>query len=134
MNMKNWRGAYMMNPSGTRQQLQVIEKGLKLTHTFAIKYSQAMQARKRLLCTHCSTATLETEECPTVQPRRKRRMEEATFGRLEEIPKGRKGICWDFNALLGDSELGDKCRFTICIIMWSLALGVIQQNNIINMF
>ena len=67
------------------------------------------RARKRVLCTHCSTATHETEECPTVQPRRKRRVEEANFGRLEEIPKGRKGICWDFND--GACRYGDKCRF-----------------------
>ena len=66
------------------------------------------RARKRLLCTHC-TATHETEECPTVQPRWKRRVEEPTFGRLEEIPKGRKGICWDFNN--GACRYGDKCRF-----------------------
>ena len=67
------------------------------------------RARKRLLCTHCSTATHDTEECPAVQPRWKRRMEEAIFGQLEEIPKGRKGVCWDFN----DSacRYGDKCRF-----------------------
>ena len=32
-----------------------------------------------------------------------------TFGRLEEIPKGRKGICWDFND--GACRYGDKCRF-----------------------
>ena len=106
MNTKNRHGAYTMKPSGTRQQLQVIENGLKLTYTSAIKYS--CWVRKRLLCTHC-TATHETEECPTVQPRWKRRVEEPTFGRLEEIPKGRKGICWDFNN--GACRYGDKCRF-----------------------
>ena len=43
-----------------------------------------------MLCTHYSIVTHETEECPTVQLRRKRRVEEATFGWLEEIPNGRR--------------------------------------------
>ena len=41
-----------------------------------------------------------------MQPRRKRRVEVAAFGRLEEIPKGRKGICWDFND--GACRYGEK--------------------------
>ena len=67
------------------------------------------QARKRLLCSHCSAATHDTEECPTVQSQRKRRVEETSFGHLVDIPKGRKGICWDFND--GACKYGDKCRF-----------------------
>ena len=67
------------------------------------------RARKRLLCSHCSAATHDTEECPTVRSQRKWRVEETSFGRLEDIPKGRKGICWDFND--GACKYGDKCRF-----------------------
>ena len=81
------------------------QNGLRLKHTSTIKYSQAGQGRG---C--CAlTAVLQHEECPTVQPRRKRQVEEAKFGRLEEIPKRRKGICWDFNN--GACRFGDKCRF-----------------------
>ena len=43
--MKNRRGTYMMKPSGTRQQLRVIENGLRLTRTSTIKYSLAGQGR-----------------------------------------------------------------------------------------
>ena len=45
----------------------------------------------------------------TVRSQWKWRVEETSFGRLEDMPKGRKGICWDFND--GACKYGDKCRF-----------------------
>ena len=85
------------------------------------------RARKRVLCTHCSMATHETEECPAVQPRRKRRVEEANFGRLEEIPKGRKGICWDFND--GACRYGDKCGYKRKGICWDFNDGACRYGD-----
>ena len=54
------------------------------------------RARKRVLCTHCSTATHETEECSTVQPRRKQRVEEAPF-RSVVLNFEQRGTCIQYH-------------------------------------
>ena len=72
------------------------------------------RARKRALCSHCNAATHDTAECPDIRPTYKRRTREAGYGSGDQAPKGRKGVCWDFND--GACEYGGKCRFlNICL-------------------
>ena len=68
-----------------------------------------------------------------MRSQRKRRVEETNFGCLEDIPKGKKGICWDFND--GACKYGDKCGFGTsaksmqAIIHWSPVEGLVLQRK-----
>ena len=72
-------------------------------------YNQIFTGQARGCCVPIVVLRHDTEECPTMRSQRKQRVEKTSFGWLEDIPKGRKGICWDFSN--GACKYGDKCRF-----------------------